>query len=332
MRDYDTHPNVRAALPPDLRMTLADRINPTLAIIVAVSVLAHGIAAYWLYQRDVKVKTRLELVDEVSRAPAVTDQYVEIIVPADAIPEPPPSPGVAAPVGGDTATPDVDPVRAHRPRVTSTPRLSDADIDDIIDNSRALAVLSKRGGTDSPYSKMVGKDGASDLDRAIRNVDRSGDTVVARADGWQTRDSAPADIGRRDGPVVDGPTRVDVAPDKDDDSDVAPPDLGPIEPLGPGANPEAIARTIRRRYLKGIQRCHATLLGKDPTAGGRLDIEITTSTVGQVVDVSVSGFDASLDRCVETLAKRWRFSPATENGAPVEATYLVPFILKAPGR
>ena len=93
-----------------------------------------------------------------------------------------------------------------------------------------------------------------------------------------------------------------------------------------------MASTIRRRYLKGIKRCHEDALKVDPKSGGRVDIEITVGKLGKVVSATVDGFDPSVDACIKRLALKWRFAvPKDEDGKPSEATFAMPFVLKPGG-
>lgn len=60
---------------------------------------------------------------------------------------------------------------------------------------------------------------------------------------------------------------------------------------------------------------------------GRVILNVTVDTMGMVRRVEVvrsSGY-AVLDSAAIAAVKQWRFSPAREDGRPVEATLLIPF-------
>jgi hypothetical protein len=329
----------RPTLPKSVRGSLTDRINPLLSAIVAVSLIVHGAFAYWLYQRDVKTKTRLE---QIAEAPAERPQDMRaIIVSADFLDtiEPIARPGADVRVPGDTSTPQTDPPRSDRtnPRIRGDRPgrgdISDAQLQEIIDGTAALQILNGGPGADSRYAKMAGVDPGTDLDQSLRHLGSSGIPIVTnRPDGLLVRDGTDHSIIRGDGPDVDGPRDIDRTV-KSDDFKAPPPKITEVDPIDPdGIDPAEIRNIIRRRYLKGIQRCHNDLLVDDAGAGGRVDIVLTVGKVGKVTRAEVDGFDPGLDSCVQGLAMRWRFPVAMADGVPVEVNYMTTFMLKAPGR
>jgi hypothetical protein len=327
----------RPMLPKSIRGTLADRLNPMLMAIVAVSLVAHGAFAYWLYQRDVDSRTTLERIGEADpNSPRADDMYA-IVVPADVIdllePVAKPAPGVDVDVRSDPATPRGDRRRSDRPRGDSASRrdLDDARIRELVDGTAAIAVLTGGPDKESRYGNMASKDPGGDLDRSIKHVANSGQPIVTqRPDGLLIRDGGDRDIARSDAPDVEGPDGTDLVVDKHERK-LPPPKLEDVEPLDPdGVDPAEIAKIIKRRYIKGVNRCHLDLLRIDARAGGRVDVEFTVSKVGKVVRARADGFDSGLDQCVQTLAKRWRFPVAKADGKPVEASYATTFMFKAP--
>jgi len=327
----------RPALPASVRGTLADRINPALAAIVAISVIVHGSFAYWLYQRDVKSRTRMDVVSaNVDTGEIPAEDRVYIITP-DQIPDPP-APGVDVQVPGDPVSPQRDRPRVDSPhRLTTGPTggdMSDAQIRELLDGTAAIAILTGDGtDRDSRYGQMSSKDPGSDLDQSLRHIGTSGDRIVTnRPDGLLTRDGSRRDIIRGDGPDVTGPSDVRVPGDKLEIK-VPMPEIDEVEPLDPdGVSPEEIYSVIKKRYVKGVQKCHSDLLKEDPTAGGRLDVEFTVNRVGKVVRSKVNGIDDRLETCVQGLASRWRFPVAKADGEPIDASYATVFQLRAPGR
>ena len=152
--------------------------------------------------------------------------------------------------------------------------------------------------------------------------------------GDGTRGPQSGEIGTGTGTGVSGPSDTGkVGGDKKQTTIKSRTSLDDVSDLDDTTlDPSTVASTIRRRYLKGIKRCHEQLLKTDPTAGGRVEIEITVGKVGKVVKAKVKGFDPGVDTCIKNLANQWRFPPPKdEDGAPTEATFMMPFILKAGG-
>jgi hypothetical protein len=330
----------RPMLPHSVRGTFADRIDPVLAIIMAISVTFHGVFSYWLYQRDVKRKTRLELIaDNVDTAPERTADLFTI-------PEPPPEvPVTDDGAGTDDATAGGDDKPKKQPGGDDKGEdkggggpPSDAAIAEAVEDTAVIQVLTGgSGGDGSRYSEMAGKDPGGDLDKSLKSVGSGGGKISSRGQGGLgggTRGPQSGEIGTGTGTGVSGPGDTGrVGGDKKQTQIKSRTSVGSVEDFdGSSLDPAEVAKTIKRRYLTGIKRCHEQLLKVDPKAGGRVEIEITVGKVGKVIKARVKGFDGGVDSCIQSLAIKWRFGvPKDDDGKPTEATFAMPFILKSGG-
>ncbi len=68
--------------------------------------------------------------------------------------------------------------------------------------------------------------------------------------------------------------------------------------------------------------------------GGRVVIRATIGSNGEVIDTSIAepSGEIQLDRAANLAVKRWRFSPAMQNGRPVVGSVLIPFDFKPDSR
>ena len=196
----------RPMLPKSIRGGLAERINPALLAIVAVSLAVHGSLAYWLYQRDLPARTTLQRISARAALPA-HDETRAIVVPATLIerlePAPPPAPGTATPAPRELRPRRGDRVRGDRPGHggrAGRRALDDARIRELVDGTAAISVLT--GGVDgsSRYGQIASKDPGGELDRSRKAVANSGREIVTRRPrGLQTRDGgSPEAVRRRD--------------------------------------------------------------------------------------------------------------------------------------
>jgi hypothetical protein len=336
----------RPKLPHSVRGTFADRIDPVLTSIMSVSVLAHGIFAWWLYQRDVEAKTKLEVIAQSQNIEP--ERQSELFV----MPEKPiEKPAIAEagtdepkegdkPKGGDKAKGPKKPKEGgggeEEPAGGGPP--SDASLQDEIEDTAVMRVLTGGGSAtgEGRYSEMTGKDAGGDLDKSLANVSRGGGKVTSRGAGGlgNAARGGSGEIGTGEDTGVEGPGDTGRVGDPKEDTQIrSRTDVGSVDSIDETSlDPPTVAKTIKTRYLKGVRRCHENLLKVDPSAGGRIEIEITVGAQGNVVKAKVTGFDESVDTCIKTLANQWRFpKPVDEDGEATTATFILPFVLKAGG-
>lgn len=329
----------RPHLPASVRGTFADRIDPNLAIILAVSILLHFSVALFSYQRDREVKTRTtRIFNETFQRPTVAAVDLKLDEPKieDAKPD------EDAP-----ADEKKDDKKADKEKSSSSkkPKVDDdggkkagpsAEERKRMEEEARRMVAVMTGGMESSGigSDASGRDPKSDLDAAIDEI-KSGNAKVeiGTSSGRGTRDEGTSEIGTGQGPEVTGPGdsttktetktkekipqgRVSVGGSTSDDDTTL--------------RPDDVMRKIQSAYMSGLKRCHRELLKRDPTAGGRVTLKFMVGPSGRVVRVKATGFDSGVDRCIETRANSWRFGiPKDEDGEPTDATFKISLVLQA---
>lgn len=329
----------RPRLPASVRGSFADRIDPMLAIIMAISIIAHFAVALYAYQRDRVVMTRAE---ELHRQ-FTRDEFKDRVI-ADTFEMPEVSTEVPA-EETETGTEEEVETEPERPRPEEPDEgggggeesagdgaPSDAQIEEAIRESAVIAAITGGEGEGSRYSEMSDIDQGASLDKAIENA--KGKKVGTRGDPGDRRTRGPntGEVGTGKGPGVGGPKEGEGAGPKEEEK-VSRVKIDPVEDLSfTDLDPSEVARLIRSRYLAGIKRCHQQALKTDPTAQGRVTIRFTVGPTGRVTTANVNGFSASVDSCIASQARRWRFgAPKDDSGKPTSADFQIPLILKPGG-
>lgn len=98
----------------------------------------------------------------------------------------------------------------------------------------------------------------------------------------------------------------------------------PAAPAAPAAN--APLKTIDPQPISRPQPAYPRDL-LNAGIGGHVVIRATVGSNGEVIDTSIAepSGQIKLDRAANLAVKRWRFSPATQNGRPVVGSVLIPF-------
>ena len=90
---------------------------------------------------------------------------------------------------------------------------------------------------------------------------------------------------------------------------------------------DAVAAKVLAAYLAGMKRCYKHVLGKDTTAKGSLELELTVTETGRA-KATVASFDKELTSCVDAIAKSWRFPvPKDADGEATTAMFKLSFKL-----
>lgn len=338
----------RPRLPASVRGTLADRVDPHLAIILLISLLFHGGLMFWaFFFADPFVGSKIERAHQEFQA----ESYREATIATFKVPTEPveaDETGEADQEGEKTA--EKTPTRA-RPKKgdggggdqkeaggggdDGAP--SDAAIDDAIADTAMLKMLTGGAGEGSTFGKMSETDQGAGLAAQIDDVKKSGSKVATTGGAGKRRGrgSSSGKIGTGKGPGVKGIKEGDVkgtgTKKETKISSRVKFDVDDIDMTS--LDPDAVARKIRSRYLGAIKRCHERALKRDPKIGGRIDLQFTVSISGKVTKSRVKrGFDAEVDSCVLKLSRKWRFAaPKDDDGNPTSATFVIPLVLKAGG-
>lgn len=325
----------RPRLPASVRGTLADRIEPRLAIVMATSVLLHFGVALYAYTRDTVIERP---VDVIARNFQV-GQYE---------PPPEPEPVEEIPVedgDGDVVATDTkgDEDNKPKPKSDPTPKSGDGDGDgdkdsapsdaavaEEIQNIALVAVLTGGGeGKGDRYGKMSDTDQGASLDDSIAHAKGKATASTGGGNGERRqRGTNSGKIGTGKGERVGGPVSgTGTGPKKEEK--VSRVKLAAVEDLSlSDLDPGAVSKRIRGKYLLGIKRCHSRVLKIDPQAQGRVTISFTVGPTGRVTKARVKGFDPTVDACIKGQAAKWRFSAPKDDGKPTSADFEVPLLLK----
>ncbi len=93
---------------------------------------------------------------------------------------------------------------------------------------------------------------------------------------------------------------------------------------GSSLPPAAVSAILRSRYMQGVNRCHERQIAGRRAATGRLALRLTVGPTGSVTRASAKGFDQTLDACIHSIAKRWRFAaPKDAAGKPTSDDFQV---------
>lgn len=330
----------RPHLPASVRGGLADRIDPMLAIILAVSLFLHiGIALFALqYDRVIKKRTTRVFNETFVRPMQATAEQIEI-----------PTQEPVTDGDSDEKVEDEKPAaKSEKPSGKSERPDNKSSGDDsgsrsaeerlrLQEQARRYAedLLSDTFSEGGFGGGSSDRDARNDLAQAIDAVKNS-DARVEVGGGSRrrgTRGDGSSNLGTGKGPAVEGPggsttksetkkaekvprTRVKLGGGRSDDET--------------SLNPDLVLRTIQRKYMTGLKRCHKKALKNDPSAGGTVALKFTVGETGRVVRVRARGFDPTVDTCIQGLAKSWRFAiPKDSDGDPTDATFEVSLALQA---
>lgn len=319
-------------LPASVRGSLADRIDPVLAVMLAVCILLQSVVAFVAWQHDRKVYGVPEQVyrefepdtfkDKVI-AETVEVQTDETATSTESGEEEPKEPSKGTPNPGRSTQPDEGGGGGDAP--------DDATIAENIQDSAVIAAITGDSAEGGRYGKLNETDQGADLNKAIADASGKDIASIGGGDGRKTRGPNTGKIGGdKAGGKVDGPGSGDGTVATKVEEKVSRATFSNVEDLSMTTlDPNQVAKIIRSRYLQGIKRCHERVLKQDPTAGGRVNVAFTVGPTGGVTRASVRGFDPTVDACIEALARKWRFGAVKDDdGKPTSADFEIPLVLK----
>lgn len=321
----------RPRLPPSVRGTFADRLDPRLSLILVLSLAAHFAIALWAFQHDqLKERHAQRRLDEFreERFEERTISMLETQPPATAESsekaeegdKPSPKKSASRDRGAGEATGDDGPP-------------SDAALERTFEADPVLAVLGFGDAGKARYTGSDDVDQGEGLDKSMNELKQSGKNVAAFGSGTgESRGPASADIAEEQGDGrITGPSGGGETGPKEEQKIASRASFSGIDDESFGTlDPDLVARKIRTRYRRGLQKCHERLLKVNPDAGGRVQLSFTVGPTGRVTRASAKGFDDTVDACITQQMRRWRFgTPKDEDGKPTQARFSMPVLLKA---
>ena len=312
----------RPRLPPSVRGTLADRIDPMLAIILAISILIHFAIALFALEHDRTIYSRHDQLFRELQQDTVPDRVV--VTPIDTT-------GEVASEGAATAAesrPGRGPRDSGRSNDDRGGAPSDARIAEEIQNSAVIAAITGDAGTGGRYQPMSEIDGGADLEASIRDARGKDITAIGGFDG-RHREAGSGRIGTGTGGRVGDVGNGGEGVGRKVEEKVSRSTFREVIDYTPTTlDPDLVAHIIRSRYLAGIKRCHERVLKQNPAARGRVTLRFTVGPTGGVIKSSVKGFDSTIDACIHELTTHWRFGAPKEDGKATSAEFEVPLILE----
>jgi outer membrane biosynthesis protein TonB len=304
-----------------VRGSLADRIDPYLAVILSLSLVFHGLVyAYCKY-----------VIEEPPAPPpdVIPDQFAHVVMER---PKPPPPPKDAN-QKDDTkqATTEEPKKEAPRPRPPEAkkPEAPDqASIEARVAGAAPLKVLNQLGARgNGPLGNLTGdKQAWEDLDKGLSKVG-SGNVVasVGTTSGQTVRGTGAGDVAGGKEVGVNGPTGpASTGGAKTEKEIKVAGQTGKIDSIDAGGlDPDKVANTIKARYQSRVMACYQRALKENPNLSGKLTVNFTVGIAGNVVKAAVDGFDPTVSECVQREARTWRFEKPE---SPAE--FEIPFILR----
>lgn len=328
-------------LPASVRGTLADRIDPYLAVVLVISLLFHTSATVyfgWIRDRVVDQSRASKVYKRTFDRPVAVsrDIFEQPVVPtegeepteepAEEPGEPEEEPQDEPPKGGGE---DKGPTEAERAAAREEARLRAEE-----DARAAIAAVTGKNKSDSGMASA----GPDDINVVEGEVEAIGDKI---------KGGEKIAVGGKKGNEIKGggPGGPGGAADEDrkGPGDIAgggggKPKKGKVT-LGPAGgdkktgswDPTDVTNKIKRVYMSQLQRCHERALAGDPTAGGRVELSFQITETGRATGPSANGFSSTVDTCIEGVMRTWSFPPPKdEDGDPFEAYYSLTLSMQAP--
>jgi hypothetical protein len=317
----------RPRLPASVRGTLADRIDPMLAIIMAISILIHFAIALFALQHDKTVYSKHDQLFREFQQDTFKDKVIvtEVKTTGEVATE------------GEVKAEDSKPSGGSKGKGKTTESAGDdsgapddAAISEAINNSALIAAITGDADAGGRYGKMSETDQGSDLNKAIENAKGKDIGAIGSGGGRRTREAGTGRIGGGKGGGVGEVGSGGEGVGSKVEEKVSRTSFTDVDDLSETTlDPDAVAKIIRSRYLQGIKRCHERLLKQNPSAKGRVQLKFTVGPTGGVTKSSVKGFDPTVDACIHDLTTKWRFgAPKDDDGKPTSADFQIPLILE----
>jgi hypothetical protein len=309
-------------LPASVRGTLADRLDPRLSAILAISIMLHfALAVYAKYFVDPVVDQGLaERAYNLTFKQDTVEIRLEEPVQAD--------PGSAAAGSAEPEKP------APKPKVDDAGRKKDDDGGRPKEDPVALAEQAAArarmlvGEDDGPLG--FEDDGGrrspgQDLKKQLEEVRDSGKDVKFGTSGRGTRGDGDPRVGTGKGPGV-GTGGVDSAggnkAEQGPSGRISVADKAGLDDSS--LSPDAVLAKIMSAYMTGLKRCYKDYLKKDPSARGKVQLSFTVNETGRSVSNKAKGFAGEVDACIQSRMAGWRFPiPKDADGEVTDASFQI---------
>lgn len=317
-------------LPASVRGSLADRIDPRLSVILAISLLSHVTLALIAWRMDPEIDDGI-----AERAYNLTFKPETYNVEIEPPPQPQSGSATETASGGKT---EAKPTKPEPPKGGSSggPRNDGggsskgdgaAAAEEAIAFANALTSEGDGGGGD--LGDMARRRPGSDLGSEINEVRESGRQVgIGGGTGRGTRGDGDPRVGTGGGPRLDGPGGTTSAGGGKGEEKGPAGRISVSDKEGDPGNsltPDEVLRKIQSAYMAGLKRCYKEHLKTDPTARGGISLTFTVNETGRTVNGRAKGFASNVDSCITNLMSTWRFAVPKDkdDGEPTEASFAI---------
>jgi hypothetical protein len=325
----------RPMLPASVRGTIADRIDPRLAVILIASLVIHiGFMCFSLFFYDPDVPDSLA---ERAFNQSFTQDTIEVKLPD----EPKPDPNIGSAAADVGKQPEKQPVKIPTTVPNNTPkpdpnagRNTADDVHRQEEQAKAFAdAMTGEGSNGTTDSDTNNRRPSADLGAQVADAKESGKQVGigGGSTGRGSRGNGDARVGNGHGPTLNGPGGVG-GTDRGAEQGVP---NGRITITDKGGDtdttlsPDAVLRRIMQLYLAQLQRCYKDYLKKDASARGKVSLSFTVNSTGRVVKPSAEGVAPEVSQCISTRMGGWTFPApkSKDDGTAAEANFNITLAL-----
>ncbi len=310
----------RPQLPHSVKGSFTDRIDPYLAVVLSISLAVH-LVVFCYFKFFVK--------DTTPPPPdVIPDQFARVVMTRPKPPTPPKEPDKPGMTTEGEKKEDKKPEKKgeDKPKVAEKPA-SPGDIKEKVESTAVIRTLNQLAakGKNGTAIATSDKEAWGDLDKGLKKVGQEGGVQIATTTTGGPRTTGTGEVASGKEIGVTGPEGPgSTGREKVEEQIKTRTEAGKLEGEGEaGLDPNVVATTIGRLYKAKVNGCYQRALKTNPNLGGRVDIAFTVGVAGNVIKASVSGFDSSVDQCIEQEVRRWRFTKP-ESAAEFE----IPFILR----
>ena len=302
-------------LPHGLRPGLLDRVDRRVAVVVATSLLFHGVIAGYALSSDVEAAPTIVGAAEQFTLQTIDLSELEVpVVPATSattVAEP----SAAASAVASTATAVTPTNNPTMPTVNSTGPAVAAPADPARLREQAIAMANMLTGTPGTSDnhelpqRTVGADLNNQIDAARTKQVSIGDHTHG------IRDDGTLRPGTGQAPVIDPTNNRTTSLSKADElpGGRVIPKVMP-SPTGDDV-PVDFAGRITSVYRMGLVRCYRSYMAHAGEAQGRITLKLSLTPSGRIASASADGFADELDECIEGQMAQWHFKvPADYDG------------------
>ncbi|HEY4240995.1 MAG TPA: AgmX/PglI C-terminal domain-containing protein [Kofleriaceae bacterium] len=312
-------------LPASVRGTLADRIDPQLAVILAASILLHAAIVIFAWYWDADVPER-GMAERAYNVAFENQTYTVDLTP----PQPTQDAGSAG-----SAAPEK---KVEKPTPKATPKPAEKPGADAGRDAHEQVAMNEEATKFADLLTGEGKDGTSEgdmsrrqpgaeLNAQINNVRDSGvQPKVGGGSGRGSRGNGDPRVGTSHGTGIAGPGGVESAGggkgDEKPQGRIAISDKQSFDEST--LTPDLVLAKIQQAYMSGLKRCYKQYLNKDASARGKVTLSLTVNESGRTTKGNAKGFAGEVDECITALMGNWRFPiPKDKDGSATDASFAI---------